>query len=264
MNPDLIRKAFNVNQANLALGNETFVADGGTFVRNRDVPSIRDANHVAHITASTPAEIERLMARVEREFDGFPHRRYDLDSFTSPLVEARLVLDGYVATSAIVMVLESALGGDAKAFEIRPVDDDAARDAIGALFAKDWAEYRTRASLPEEAEVGRQMARTRLRKAPAVQYFLAYAEGEPRGYFSSWQGDDGVGQVEDLFVLAEWRHRGIATALLHHCVADCRAKGAGAVVIVADPTDTPMRMYAAMGWVPVGIKREYRRDAEAK
>ncbi len=47
------------------------------------------------------------------------------------------------------------------------------------------------------------------------------------------------------------------TALIHAGVADCRSRGAGAVVVVADPHDTPREMYAALGFRPVAIKRIY-------
>ena len=91
---DASRKALAVNQALLALGNERFEADCATFIRNRSVPEIRDANHVAHVAASTPEEIKRLLARVEREFQGFPYRRFDLDFTTPPGFEARLAFEG--------------------------------------------------------------------------------------------------------------------------------------------------------------------------
>ena len=84
-------------------------------------------------------------------------------------------------------------------------------------------------------------------------------DGEPRGFFSSWEGTAGVGQVEDLFVEDGWRHRGLATALLHHTVADARAAGAGPIAIIADATDTPKTMYAAMGFRPVATVRKYTR-----
>ena len=60
-----------------------------------------------------------------------------------------------------------------------------------------------------------------------------------------------------VFSLAGWayRHRGVATALIAHCVDDARAHGAGPVVIVSDPTDTPKHMYAALGFRPVALKR---------
>jgi predicted N-acetyltransferase YhbS len=66
-----------------------------------------------------------------------------------------------------------------------------------------------------------------------------------------------MAQVEDLFVDEAYRHRGLATSLIHHCVRKRREAGAGPVVIVADPTDTPKRMYAAMGFAPVAVSRGY-------
>jgi len=79
---------------------------------------------------------------------------------------------------------------------------------------------------------------------------------------SVWQVN-GLGQVEDVFVEPAYRHRGIATALIHHCVADCREQGAGAVVIVADACDTPQHMYAAIGFRPAATKRRYVRYPRA-
>jgi ribosomal protein S18 acetylase RimI-like enzyme len=101
------------------------------------------------------------------------------------------------------------------------------------------------------------MAGTRRAKCPPSRYYLGYIEGTARGYFSTLPGIDAMAQVEALFVDPAYRHRGLATALIHHCVRACRKAGAGPVVIVADPTDTPKHMYAAMGFRPVAIKRDY-------
>ncbi len=118
---DLARRALEVSQAFQALGNERFEADGATFIRNRSIPALRDANHVTHVTAATSSEIKALLARVEREFAGFPQRRFDLDFTTTPAFEARLVLDGYQRSDELVMVLESELKGHAKPVDIRPI-----------------------------------------------------------------------------------------------------------------------------------------------
>ena len=114
--------------------------------------------------------------------------------------------------------------------------------------------------------MGRAMLATHRAKSPPVRYWLAYVDGEPRAYFASWEGIDGIGQVEDLFTHPDYRHRGLATALIHHCVSDSRTSGAGPVVIVCDPADTPKRMYAAMGFRPIAIKRNYwkRMDSSAE
>ncbi len=257
----LIDRACDVNAANLALGHEAFDVPGARFVRDPRIPDIHDANHVTAITAATPREIEALFERAEREFAGFGQRIFHAGHRTPPAFEARLRLEGYERTDALVMLLEGPLRGEPQPCDIRPVTSDADWDALVAMSDLDWAEYETRKERSEGASVGRHMAMAKRWKCPPVRYFMAYAEGEPRGYFNAWEGIDGVGQVEDLFVHPDWRHRGIATALIHRCVADARAHGAGPVVIVADPTDTPKHMYAAMGWVPVAVKRAYRRTA---
>ena len=46
-------------------------------------------------------------------------------------------------------------------------------------------------------------------------------------------------------------------ALIHRCVADARERGAGPIVIVAGPDDTPKNMYAALGFRPVAVTRHY-------
>ena len=63
---------------------------------------------------------------------------------------------------------------------------------------------------------------------------LVYADGQPVGHCNAWEGIDGIGQVEDLFVHPKDRRRGIATALLSACVSLARQRGAGPVVIVVD------------------------------
>src|SRR5262249_57474549 len=90
-----------------------------------------------------------------------------------------------------------------------------------------------------------------------VRYWLAYVDGQPRGFVASLIGPTGTGQVEDLYVEPEVRHRGLATALIHRGVADCRARGAGPVLIVADGSDTPKAMYAAMGFRPRAVEHKY-------
>ncbi len=254
---DLARRALAVNQANLALGHETFTDDGGTFVRNRDFPRVYDANHVAHVTAATPDEIERLLARADSEFARCEHRAFHVDFLTPPAFEARLQLDGYQSSQALLMLLEGDVRGVPKPCNIRTVDNDGTWDAFRALHEHDWDEHAARTGVGGVETVGLNLAQTQQRKSPPARNWLAYADGEARGYFNSWEGIDGVGQVENLFVQIDYRHRGVATALIHHCVADARAHGAGPVVIVADASDTPKHMYAAMGFRPVAVKRSY-------
>jgi GNAT superfamily N-acetyltransferase len=244
----------------MALGNERFEADGATIIRNREIPQVHDANHVAHVTASTFEATERLLERVELEFAGYRHRRFDLDFTTPPVLEARLALEGYRRRNALVMLLEGDLIGEAKPQHVREVTDDGGWRMYTALYDVDWREFRQRIDTPFDERVAEAMMWSRRSKAPPARYWLAYMEGHPRAYCASWEGAYGVGLVEDLFTHPDFRHRGLATALIHHCVADCRERGAEAVAIVADPDDSAKQMYAAMGFRPVAVVRSYWRD----
>ncbi len=252
---DAAVQALRVNDANLALGHDVFGAAGATFVRARRFPDIYDANHVTHITASTPDEIDSLLERADREFAQSHHRKFHTDFTTPPQFEARLALEGYTPNDALVMLLEGDLRAGVKPHDIRPVDTDAGWHAYEALHAMDWEEHAARINPDAPPSVGEALAATQRLKCPPVRLFVAYVEGVRAGYFNSWEGTDGVGQVESLFVDPAYRHRGVATALIAHCVTDARAHGAGDVVIVSDPTDTPKHMYAAMGFRPVALKR---------
>lgn len=254
----LVDRALEVNYGPLALGNEVFEAEGARFVRSKATPQVWNANYVSHVTARTPEEIERLLARAKREFAGMDRVSFETDYRTPPEFEARLALEGYEPDASLVMLLEGELTVDARECEIRLVGSPEDWEAYAALHTLDWAEARGKLELEAPEEVERQLMAGRRAKAPQARYWMAYADGEPRSYLLSWQGTDGVGQVEDLFTHPEYRHRGLATALIHHGIADARAHGAGPIVIVADPTDTPKTMYAAMGFRPVAVKRTWR------
>jgi ribosomal protein S18 acetylase RimI-like enzyme len=248
-----------VNRAMLALGHEVFDADGATFVRDRDLPDIWEANRVVAVTAASDPEVDRLLERVEREYAGFGHRRFDLDFTTPPALEARLALEGYHVRDLVVMVLAGAGRPVAAPADIRPCTGVEAWAAFEALVLENWRESARRHGLAAADEVGRQLARSHRRRSPPARYWLAWRDGRPCGYLSSWEGVDGVGQVEDLFVHAQARGHGIADALVGHGVADCRAAGAGPVTIVAEAADTPKGAYARMGFRPVALVREWLR-----
>lgn len=255
----LVRRALAVDQASRALGHTVFQAAGATFVRNPGLPIIHDANHVANLRVARPADVDALLARVEREFAHCKHRQFVLDPETPPELEARLVLDGYHVDTTLVLLLEGRLRGTSPAHDIRPLGTDADWDEYARLKRLDWGEHAARLGLGPLPEVAEGLIAAYRAKVPPLRYWLALVDGAPRAFLSSWEGPDGVGQVEDLFVEGPWRHRGLATALVHHAVADARAAGAGPVVIVADATDTPKAMYAAMGFRPTGVLRKYTR-----
>ncbi|HEX9127318.1 MAG TPA: GNAT family N-acetyltransferase [Methylomirabilota bacterium] len=260
---DWSRVASRVDQAHEAIGHRSFEGDGGVFVTNAELPDIHVANYVHSITAKSPGEIDGLLARAEREFAGCPHRCFEVDRDTSPKFEGRLVSEGYEAREFVLMMLEGKLVGKPPAADLRLATDDRDWAAADRLKRLDWAEARAKLGRDPLPAVGESLARLARLKTPPDRKWLARMDGEARGMASVWDGLDGVGYVEDVFVEPAYRHRGLATALLHRCAADARARGIGALTLVADAADTPQAMYAAMGFRHVATKRRYVRYPKA-
>lgn len=248
------------------LGNEVFEAAGATFCRNRAYPRRHDANYVTRVQASTPAEIDALLARVEVEYEGFTHRRIDTDFRTPPPFAARLVVDGWKPGDGLCLLLEGELNLTSRpaACEIRLIESDEDWRARQVLMLQDWAESSARSGSPFDGTLGEPFLAALRGKGPDARNWLAYVDGAPVAFFSSWPGTNGVGQVEDLFTHPAYRKRGVAVALIAHCVADARARGAREVAITADPNDTPKNLYAGMGFRPLMTMRGFNRDLEPK
>ena len=253
---DLIARACETIAGYLALGNERFEAHGATFIRNRDTPRRHDTNTLALIRDA--GDIEGLLRSVEIEYEGFAHRRFEIDPLTPPPFVARLAFaGGYKGTELVTMVLEGVLQARTADVDVREV-----------VTEGDWASYRRLDELwwressedyfgPYDPGLHDELARSFRAKSPQCRSWMAWVDGEARAYLSDWQGDNGVGVVEDLYTEAAYRRRGLATALMVRAVADARERGAGPVIITADPSDTPRQMYAALGFRPLFLHREY-------
>lgn len=254
---DLLQRVCATNEGWLKLGNEVFEAEGATFVRNTLTPRRQDSNHVADVTCSTSAELDRLFARMNIEYAAYDYRRVSVDALTPPEVSARLVLEGYTTGETLIMVLETDVRARPKDVDILGIESEADWAALATQSLMDWQEGARNHGEPQDEALMAEFALARKLKTPPVRGWLAYVDGVPRAHFSSWEGENGVGMVEDLFTHPEYRHRGLATALIARCVADARARGAGPVLIGAGPADTPKHMYAAMGFRPLYLARNF-------
>ena len=250
----------------LALGNEVIDGPQVCFVRNTEVPNVYDANHARYVRARTPKEIGFVLERIDEVLAASSHRQFLIDPDTPPSFEAQLALEGYECSFEFAMVLEGELAARpvAKDVKIRPVQSEADWAALGALFRANHEEEGLREDRDLlTPEVTRQVVLTKSWKAPTLAFFLASVRGTDCGYFSSWPGTNGMGKVEDLFTLADFRHRGVATALVRHCVDDARARGAREVQISARVDDTPKEMYVALGFRPLAVLRSWLRSVGA-
>jgi GNAT superfamily N-acetyltransferase len=233
------------------------------FVRNREAPLIYDANFAHSVRAATEPEIGAVLERADDVFAGLAHRVFHVDPWTPPAFEASLVLRGFEFEDELQLLLdgELRLAAAPPAVEIRPVDSDDGWAVLRCLTRLDHEEQAGRAVHPLwDEDVTTEMVATKRAKAPDLRFWLARVDGVDCAFLSSWPGANGVGKVEDLFTHPDFRHRGIATALIAHCIGDARARGAGPVLIGALPNDTPMHMYAAMGFRPFCVTHRARKS----
>ncbi len=248
---ELLGQMLKVIDAYSALGNRTAEKDGALFISNPAVSFIRDANHVSHICASSQDEIERLLANAEEVYAGIPHRRFDLDPFTPPQVEAALSFSGYKLSTALLMVLEGEPGGRPANVPISLVTTMEDRSALRELIIMFKA--------PHFGEVLAQSASDHVIAKPAIMWWIAKWDGQPAGFLSGWT-HSGLCFLEDLFVHPDFRNRGIATALIHRVTRELRAQGGDIAFLQADPNDTPKEMYKRMGFRPFALLQEYWRE----
>ena len=259
---DLLRRVYETLEGYYALGCESIEDPLARFVRDREAPRIYDVNFVHSVRAETESEIAAVLERADEVFAGLPHRVFHIDPWTPPAFEASLVLDGFEFEDEIQLMLEHDLDvdGEPPAVDVRLVVSDEDWAVVRRLARLDHEEQAQREVHPVwDEEVTTEMVATKRAKAPDLRFWLACAGDVDCAFLSSWPGANGVGKVEDLFTHPDFRHRGIATALIVHCVRDARERGAGPVLIGALPNDTPMRMYAAMGFRPFCVMHRGRK-----
>jgi GNAT superfamily N-acetyltransferase len=255
---DLLIRAYESLAGWLACGHETRVQPSAQFVRDPRTPVVYDANFAWEVRAQTPDEIESVLETADSVYRELNHRQYIWDPGMPLEFEARLQLEGFTSDDLVILVLEGPLTGRGPACEIRPATSDADWEVLFRLHREDHEEEVTKGfHAAWDESVTRQLVASKRVKAPAVQYYIARVDGEDCAFFSGWPGENGVGQVEDLFTTEKFRGRGIGTALIAACVDDARARGAGPVLIGARPNDTPKHMYAALGFRPLCVERRY-------
>jgi GNAT superfamily N-acetyltransferase len=245
-----------------ALGHETSNERLCTVVRDVVRPQLWAANHVSQVHAHTRDEIDEVMQRAQRALSHCSHRLFLVDPFTPPAFVARLLLDDYGELApTIQLVLEGELRIEPRAIDIREVNGEQDWLSIQALVGEDHSEGAQKHERSLPFEVTQAMVESYRMKAPTCQFFIARVGHVDCAHGAGVLCQGGIGMIEDLFTLPPYRRRGIATAVIARAVAFLRARGASTIVIGAHAGQRPKRLYAALGFAPVCVTREYIRHA---
>ena len=112
-----------------------------------------------------------------------------------------------------------------------------------------------------DAEARRQIiAFTELMAAASpTRLFAARADRDEIGSFCALFHGDGIGQVDEVTTLQQYRRRGLAAAVVSAAVRASVESGDELTFLVADEGDWPMSWYARLGFEPIGRRYELLR-----
>ncbi len=92
-----------------------------------------------------------------------------------------------------------------------------------------------------------------------VPFLVAEAAGEIAGYSVAHHAAD-EGEILNLGVAPAWRRRGVGRALVGATLAALRQQGVATVFLeVRASNEVAQRLYAGLGFTPVGRRRHYYR-----
>lgn len=196
---------------------------------------------------------------MEERFAHCEHRAVVTDCFTPPSFVARLAFDGYrEETPVIQMVLLDELTPIAlTSITLRVVNSNADWSCLKQLVEIDFKEGLRTGHKELPLEVVRGIVDGYRRKSPVQQFFIDEIDDLPCAYGSAVECPNNLGMLEDFFTLPEFRGRGIASAIVSHCVGHLRKKASRSIFIGALMTERAKRLYAKLGFTPLMISREW-------
>jgi len=128
---------------------------------------------------------------------------------------------------------------------VREVDEPALRPL--------WTTGIRNAPFGKDERVVEQLIEHRRLVAQAIptRFFAAEVDGELVAHAELYSYD-GVGQIENVVTLPEFRRRGLARAIVQRAVQESTAAGNDLAFLVADAFDWPQKLYEKLGFETVG------------
>ena len=210
-----------------ALGNESIETGLCRLVIDRDHPSVWSSNHASAVRAETDTDIEAVFKAMDEAFAHCAHRFVSSDCFTSPRFLAHLALRDYrELTPTLQMILTGDLAPvEAPPLVLREVNSEADWDSVTRLVRTDHEEGARTHNVSLSEEVSRGIVAGFRKKSGPSTLYLASLDGTDCAYGTAVQCPNGLGLVEDLFTLPDYRGRGVASAMIRHCVETLRRAG---------------------------------------
>jgi GNAT superfamily N-acetyltransferase len=248
-----------------ALGNPVRKGQFARYVVNPSTPDVWMTNHVQAPRAAVRADIDTLLFEMDEVFAHCSHRLVFLDPLTPPALEARLMADGYTELDPTIQMLLSgsltprATLGDL-ILSVIETDDD--WEDLYRLMKADHAEGKRSFGMDLEDHVTRGLVLDMRRKSGPSTVYLGWIGGKPVAYGSGVDCPGGLGMIEDIFTLPNYRGLGIASALIGGAIDHLRAQNKERPIFLgALAREGAKNLYRELGFEPVLVSRELIRNA---
>jgi ribosomal protein S18 acetylase RimI-like enzyme len=227
---------------------------------------VRTDHGVAHLSLSLPrvwyrnvlsvdlgaeATAEELAAEAEaiQGPAGLGHRRVEVDDELG----ARLVPGFRQLDWKVEELLAMAHAGGGTADSLGAVELDA------ETLAPVWAEGIRQNEHDEETV--RQLVEAQLQRQNAVDVrYFGVVQGKTVAAYCELFSCDGIGQVESVMTLQQFRGRGFGKAVVARALAESLAAGHDLTFLVADADDWPQELYRKLGFEGVGRAWDFTRE----
>ncbi len=162
--------------------------------------------------------------------------------------------EGWRVERVLYMALEGTPERDVDTSRVREGDLEEVLDLTDQWFVEEGE-----ATTPQVAADLREMTRREHDATPERRFVIDDPPGRLAA-MTSMRERDRVCQLEDVYVLPDVRGRGHARALVTAATAYARRDDHDLVFIVADEDDWPQRLYASVGFAPLGRTAILHRD----
>lgn len=232
-------------------------APGITVVASPEHPDTWDANFA---TADAGAMPKALFDALEHYLAHSPWRVVVTDALTDPAIEAALALAGHVAQPPVIeFIAHDPLASPHPLPPIAPrrVSEGTDWNAFAALVDADHREGKRTGTVHPAVAAG--LLDGMRRRSPPADYWLiaGQADDAPVGYGLTLACPNGLGLIEQLFVLPGYRGRGLMSAFILWAEKQLRTAGCDALFIDAHAGAPPARLYASLGFTPVSLTRNW-------
>jgi len=220
-----------------------------------------DANFAVADPEAAPAE---LIAAITQHFPAPAWQVVAVDALTSEAVVAALALADFEPAVRVIEMLAKGAVASAHplpAITTRSVASAEDRAAFDRLVAVDHGEGRRTGSTDPAVSAG--LAAAMRARMPWCDYRIITIDNADAGYGLSVACPNGLGLIEELFTLPDWRGRGIMSAFIVEAVWRLRDQGCDGVFLDAHADDAPKRLYARLGFSPAALATKWVRETLA-